>query len=516
MKNLIKTFIGIIVLLPLLYSGCRSCNPKTGNFAFIGTWDVPPGETFAFDGLNDPASVDFIGRVFYASKDTLGDSLLNRAYPLIIYGHGRFSGPGSAFPNNYLASSYLMNHLASWGYIVVSVNFDVLHNASDAGISHRGQLFLHAIDYMLSKNNDPSSKFYQKIDVTKIALIGHSRGGGGATYAVNLNQSQGSPRNIKALATISPTSGHTNPISGNMPQLMLYGTWDGDLCDAQGYAMWDQAPRDRTKIFVEIHGANHFFFSDNLVYSNELNGIPRANHQSLAKGFINAFFDKFVNGLDRYEWPIYLTGNKRIDTVDYFIQYLNDTILVVDNGDPLGTPALNNLNGANSGTSLTLFDDRALNNPAEHQYGSTNGLRATWDNLNDSLLFNLPGSNAGTYKVLHFRIGQRYGEPENAVDNYKNFTVRLKDNSGHVASVILKNYHKGVHYPDLASYPPGSWCVSDAAKNFPVSFRIPLSDFAGIDLTQIAQIAFLFDQPNEPNYLNISGAITIDDIEFSN
>ena len=500
-----------VLLLFLFFDGCK-CNPKSTNLAIVMTWDVPAGQSYTFlQPTSNITTVDFKARVFFPSKDSTGTQVTDGVHPLIIFGHGRY-GPtaGSGYPNNYLHASYLLKQLASWGYICVTVNFDVIHPIG--GISERGELFLKAIDFMLAENANASSKFFNKIDASKIGLIGHSRGGGGATSAVNRNQAQGSPRNIKALATISPTSFNTSPISGNMPQLMLFGTWDGDLSDAQGYAMWDIAPRDKTKIYVEIYGANHFYFSDDLVYTDETQGILRENHQNMAKGFINAFFDQYVSGNLRFSWPEYLTYDKKVDTVEYYVQYMNNNILAIDNGEPLGTAATNSLGGANTPNSLTLFDDSNLGN-GTGQFGNTTGLRLSWDNATDKIEFNFPSVDATPFSYISFRASQRHGEIGNTVNTFKNIKVQLTDKSHHSFSLPISNsIYKGLQYPDLEEYPFGS----GSYKNIPSTFRLKLSDFAGVNLKKIEKVTILFDTPNAPGFVNNTGAITFDDLEFTN
>ena len=475
------------------------------------TWDVPAGQTYTFtDPTTGLTTVDFKARVFFPSKDSTGNEVTDGAHPLVIFGHGRY-GPtaGSGFPDNYLHASYLLNQLTSWGYICVTVNFDVIHSIT--GISERGELFLKAIDFMMAENGNAASKFFNKIDGSKIGLVGHSRGGGGATSAVNRNQAQGSPRNIKALATISPTSFNTSPVSGNMPQLMLFGTWDGDLSDAQGYAMWDVAPRDKTKVYVEIYGANHFFFSDDLVYDNEIQGILRENHQNMAKGFINAFFDQYVRGNLRYSWPQYLTFDKKVDSIEYYVQYMDDTVLSIDDGGPGGTAATNTLGGVNTPTSLTLFDDSDLGT-GTGQFGNTIGLRTSWDNAADKIEFNFPATDASAFSYITFRASQRHGVTGNTVNTFKNIKVQLTDNAANSFSLPVSNtIYKGLQYPDLEEYPygPGSY------KNIPSTFRLKLSGFTGVNLSQLVKVTILFDAPNAAGFVNNTGAITFDDLEIT-
>ncbi len=502
----------LVFLFATILTGCNTCNPKVGSLAIIMTWDVPAGQTYTFQqpttGLT---SVDFIARVFYPATDSTGNTVTDGPHPLIIFGHGRY-GPtaGSGFPNNYLHATYLMKQLSSWGYICVSVNFDVVHSLG-SGISERGELFLKAIDFMSAENSNASSKFHNKIDMSQIGIIGHSRGGGGATSAVNRNVTQGSPRNIKALATISPTSFNTTAVA-NMPQLMIFGTWDGDLRDEQGYKLWDPAPRNQNKIYVEVYGANHFFFSDDLVYASEKNGIARENHQNIAKGFINAFFDKEVRGFERYSWPEYLTFDRKVDTVEYYVQYMNKNKLIIDDGGTLGTATTNNLGGTNTATSLTLFDDADLAVGAG-QFGSTNGLRVSWDNAGDKLEFSFPAQNASAFDFISFRASQRHGVTGNTVNTFKTLKVKLTDAANNSFTLPISNtVYKGLQYPDQEEYPPA---VLGSYKNIPSTFRLKLSNFTGVNLNNIVKVTILFDAANSAGFVNNTGAVTFDDLEFT-
>lgn len=498
----------------LLFASCNppTCNPKGSNLAIVLSWDVPAGQTYTFTNPEGINSVDFKARVFFPSKDSSGVNITDGKHPLVIFGHGRY-GPaaGSGYPNNYLHATYLMNQLASWGYIVVTVNFDVVHSLGP-GISSRGELFLKAIDFMSAQNGNNSSIFFNKIDMDHIGVIGHSRGGGGAYAAVQRNQAQGSPRKIKALATISPTNGDVTPIAGNMPQLMIYGTWDGDLSGAPGYMLWDGSARDKTKVYVEVYGANHFFFSDDLVFAGEINGITREKHQNIAKGYINAFFDQYVRDSLRYSWPEYLTFEKKVDSTEHYVQYMGANPLVIDNGNPLGTAATNNLGGGNVGTSLTLFDDSNLAS-GTGQFGNTNGLRIGWNAGTDGIVFNFAPANASAFTHISFRASQRHGEAGNTLNTFKNLRVKLTDNANNTFTLPISNtIYKGLQYPDQPEYPGGG---TGTFKNIPSTFRLPLSAFTGVNKANIKQVAILFDAANSLGFVNNTGSITFDDLEFT-
>ena len=460
----IKIFLLAITLWAL--TGCDSCNPRSSNIALIGFSDFEDGLTYTLVA-DAPGSqvVPLRARVYYPSyqEDAIQAVLEGQPvdfedlevaegnHPLIIFGHGQY---GNGTNENFKGMTNLMYHLASWGYICVSIDLDVVHGSwlnNQHGIPHRAELFLAALEEILSKDTDSDSPFYNRIDETKIGFIGHSRGGGGAISAVNMNASQPSPKPILALATISPVDFDTDALQEAVPHLSIYGSWDGDLFDGEGPRIWDGGVRDADKIFVEIYGANHFHFTDAIDYWAETNEIEREEHQEMAQGFINAFFDKYQRGLNRYEWPLYLTGTKKVQPVDYYLQYLSKDFTVIDDGVPLGTVNSNTLGGMNDGTTLSQFEDKMLTNHSEHFYNQSEGLIVHWDNANDEVVFNFPAQDVNTYTHLHLRISQRPDIPLlNTVDMLKNFTVEINDQVGGSSTIAAKDYLGGLQYPDFS------------------------------------------------------------------
>lgn len=525
-----RGLIAALLLLPL--TGCDTCNPGTPNLAFIGHWDFPAGETVTLENpIPSGNTVNFIARVYYPSYDTLalrdppevaGIEVAAGPHPLVVFGHGQF---GLGAPTNYLGMTHLMNHLASWGYVSVSVNLDVVQGqfpSHQQGIPQRGEILLAAVERMLQLNNDPGSIFHGKIDASRIALIGHSRGGGGAISAVNRNMNQASPRAIRAVATISPVDFHTLPVQAAVPHLSLYGTWDGDLSSGHGPRIWDGGLRLAEKHHIEIYGANHFHFTDSAVYAAETTNLTREDHHEIAQGYINAFFDVHVRGNDRYGWPLYLAGERDVRPgVRVFHQILADQYLVVDDGSPLGTPATNNLGGTNSFNTLALFADHMLTSSAEGFYNQSEGLLVHWDGNDAQLVMSFNPQNVGSYTWLHFRAAQRRrssntAAPENTLNvlnTLKDFRVRLTDAANASATVDIKGYLNGLQYPDSSgSLSPTS---QFQYKSIMRSFRIPLNDFSGVNLNAVNEIRFLFDRVNESSFQNVTGAIAVDDVEFS-
>lgn len=68
----------------------------------------------------------------------------------------------------------MLEHFASWGFVVVSPN---------DGMVGEGTALVDAATEIVSLNSDTSSPFYDKLDTSNIATMGHSQGAGGAVNA---------------------------------------------------------------------------------------------------------------------------------------------------------------------------------------------------------------------------------------------------------------------------------------------------------------------------------------------
>lgn len=89
-------------------------------------------------------------------------------HSIITWGNGT-----NATPSNYYG---LLNHLASWGFVVIAV---------DDPTTGTGTEMLAAAQYMVQKDSDSGSIFYQKLDTTSVGAVGHSQGAGGTVNSTN-------------------------------------------------------------------------------------------------------------------------------------------------------------------------------------------------------------------------------------------------------------------------------------------------------------------------------------------
>jgi len=214
--------------------------------------------------------------------------------PIALFLHGQHrtckknvdSCPKSDVVKNHKGYDYILERLASYGVFSISISSNEINNATGTwNYKARGFLILTYLDLLRQWNNNKrlmnfedttsSSKFVGKLDLSKIALSGHSRGGEGVVSAAKQNQERSNlkdaaetsihePHSIMAINAIAPTDQSTIPvISQNIPYFLLIGSRDGDVKDMQGFRTYDRI--SDTKMISWVYGANHNYFNSTWV-----------------------------------------------------------------------------------------------------------------------------------------------------------------------------------------------------------------------------------------------------------
>src|SRR5690554_4742513 len=93
----------------------------------------------------------------------------NNKLPIIAWGNG-------ACANSPWEHINFLSEVASHGFLVIAIGPMPEEGERGGGRSSASQL-LDAVDWAIAQNGDPSSPFYNKVDVTKIAVSGMSCGG---------------------------------------------------------------------------------------------------------------------------------------------------------------------------------------------------------------------------------------------------------------------------------------------------------------------------------------------------
>jgi dienelactone hydrolase len=196
----------------------------------------------------------------------------NGPFPLVLVVHGNhdmrdFSDPGY---------DYLGQLLASRGYILASIDENFLNGSIRGENDARGWFLLKHLELFDDFNRDEANPFHGKVDMGRIALIGHSRGGEAVANAVAFNRLRHYPDDatvrfdfgfdIRGVISIAPVDGQYLPtgrkvVMEDVSYLTFHGSHDGDVTSFHGLRLYDRlrftSDELHLKAAVYVYRANH-------------------------------------------------------------------------------------------------------------------------------------------------------------------------------------------------------------------------------------------------------------------
>ncbi|MEK6221648.1 MAG: MFS transporter, partial [Chloroflexota bacterium] len=480
------------------------------------------------------------GRVWYPEGQGL--------FPLVLIVHGNHN-MGDYSDEGY---AYLGELLASRGYIFVSVDQNFFNGYITGGMSGendgRAWLMLKHLELWRDWNADQENPFYGLVDMQKIALIGHSRGGEAVAHAALLNRLRYHPDNakivydfnfgIQSVIAISPSDQQYQPADQpttlrDINYFVLQGAHDADVSTYSGLRQFGRVnftdpQADFFKAGLYIYQANHGQF--NTTWGRRDLGIPRGallntrplmdgdQQRQIAKVYISAFLDATLKGAVGY-LPIFENQSAAGDWLPetlYISQYEDPrTHKFVTYEEDVDVTTTTIPGGYLDGSSLDRWREEEL----EFRTGRSMENQAAiigWKGIIDRYTINLPeelplewGLDDQDYLIFSLADGRDYD-----VDDLLDFSIILKDSNGENASLPLSTFTRLLPQfkSQFTKLPP--W---EADRYYPreqimESFRLPLSAFItenpALNLFYLQTIVFAFDQMDE-------GRIILDDIGFS-
>ncbi|TMQ08362.1 MAG: hypothetical protein E6J90_40720 [Deltaproteobacteria bacterium] len=482
-----------------------------------------------FATLGSRANVDLRAVVRYpATAAGTGTPVAPGAHPIFIIEHGNhtscntagFDGNSSydavhtgcpSRKQNHLGYMGLLDRLASHGIIAVSIDAYDLTGFVPQLIAERSDLILKHLELWSHMNATAtfttypdffSGRFAGHVDMTRISVSGHSRGGEASVGAYMRNLARAVPFSINSVSSIAPVDGQSYVLPG-VPYFVILPAADGDVCGLNGQRIYDRAgtalptPDATTKSGIDVYGASHNFF--NTIWAADGDDgaagrddyIPAADQQRLGEAFVAAFVRIQLNNEAVYEDM--LRGKLRFPSFAgrkiYPIRHETQHSKLES-----GSGAL----AVGSGTASVA----SVSSPSVHQ---TQAIRVGWT-ASGAVTYTVPAGqrDASSFEVLSFRVAQT-NAASNPASGDQDFMIELVG-GGHTKATFASRFGAIPRpYHHISNCTPPN-------QNVMTTIRVPLHSFimnnSGVTLDNIDTLRFTFSNPSQ-------GEIYVDDIEFS-
>lgn len=481
--------------------------------------------------------------------------------------------PDWAKVDSFAGYDYLSDNLASHGYVVVSPEANLAYISglgpttsagSSTGSAARSQILQATIEAVRSWNaGDAVMNTGQAVDVTKpsaaraslkgqvdlaggIGLMGHSRGGAGVVdfLQFNRNNVRGTQWLIDATLALEPTTYTDSKTPEGTNFATLLGGCDGDMGTLEGanffgLAKYRPANARTADLQFYVEGANHNFYNTVWAADGDDAGgtcggfwwggehpevrLSEPDQQKTGIALMNAFMRRYVG--DEAAMEPLMTGEttlpasacptgdsaKAVDCRDLVrTSYIGPDeqrldLLRPDGADPTGTTATGGTLTASGLTRFELCDPQDGKPSACPPGGSTapswgDQFTVGWDGP-ASLTAQLaagggPTDLTGT-RALQLRTALDDGEPQNRDRQAQDYAVTLTDATGASATTKVSDWSSSLRAPfKPQTVLNGVW--------------IPLSAFAGVDLSRAVSLRFDFGGEGLP----ATGLIQLSDVSF--
>ena len=480
-------------------------------------------------------------------------------FPLVLVVHGNHSMEDYSDPGY----DYLGEHFASRGIILASVDENFINGTYSARVDFfadrpglkeendaRGWLLLEHLAQWRDWNGEAGHQFEGMIDMDRVALIGHSRGGEAVGIAAAFNSLDRYPDdatldfdfgfNLRGVIAIAPVYGQYEPRERPTPiqdvnYFTIHGDMDGDVESFEGVGQYSRTMfsgddyRFRSSLYVV--GANHGQF--NTTWENMDIGLyrgwaldtgrimDREAQRDVARVYFTAFLEVVLN--DRTEYlPIFRDSRYAAAWLPetFFINQFSDSTerTVVDFEEDIDPTTMSN------GHIVVENMSRWYETGNELKYDelNTHSMVVAWDDrysdesASVSFMFDQPvGGDVLVASISAIDIptlppdfesddDEASGDDEETLD----WTVEVADSSGFVASLPLS--FDSPLYPLInavtrrASFLEGEERTEILFRRF----ELPLGEFGIVNSNEIARITFRFDRSKR-------GAIIIDDLSVT-
>jgi predicted dienelactone hydrolase len=497
----------------------------------------------------------------------------NGPFPLVLVVHGNhamedFSDPGYG---------YLGELLASRGIILASVDENFLNSTFSAGVNllddrpglkkendARGWLLLEHLAQWRDWNADPAHPFHGRVDMDRVALIGHSRGGEAVGIAAAFNELARYPDDatlefdygfkLRGVIAIAPVDGQYQPRERGTPvndvnYFTIHGSMDGDVQSFEGVAQYSRVrfrdpvpPRFKASLYVV--GANHGQFNttwENLdtdllsAWALDLDGImPAEAQRDIARVYFSAFLEIVLRDRTGY-LPIFADARRAaawLPDTFYISQFADSRQREIAGFEEDIDPSTLSLEGGRIVTQdLTRWHESRIK--LKFDALETHAAVFAWDSrVHDGparVDFELPPASPLAAAGGRLILSLSEAGVDSLPDDWKDDSASDDDNTGEVAAspldwtLVLRDAagaearlplsHDRALYPQVQAVPRRASFLDETEPTEALFGRheFAIDDFAAansaFDASRLAAISFVFDQSQR-------GAILLDDISF--
>ncbi len=476
-----------------------------------GSFTVTSGHSQHIAGtIYYPADADGTNAPFNKRLAALG------RVPLAVLVHGRHGGSTS-----HLGYDYLQQQLASMGIIAMSVDC----NASDAwggwadNIRDRADLVIASMKHLQTLDGGGEAIFGGHVDFTRVALMGHSRGGDAVGVVPEIITLPG----VKILGAISlgpVNSGAWSTKPKGYAYMTILPASDGDVRANNGAQFYDGADASPFKCQLYVDHANHNFF--NRQWSNDdaqglLPLISRVDHERILSAYGCAFFRNVLLGHGTLG---FLDGRLRppgVLTTEVHLSYKRAKQWTIDDHQDGNTIAKNSLSQPTSQSGGLLaaehtFDQFAVDRFNPSFFGATVGMVARSEGKAGTFRSPFAKARDITKSEVWVRAAEVY-ETANLAGPATGFLLGLEDANGAIAWVDSEGVG-GLPRPlDRRAFDGPVWS-DDLVKTMPNTFRFPSRCFKSpprtkrrFDPTRVVAVLLRLNRPD-------GRAIAFDDLQI--
>lgn len=441
---------------------------------------------------------------------------------------------------NYRGFDYLLSALAAQGYVALAPNINA-ENTFGFGEPVPGErleqlLDLHIQALAAAAAGGPSAfgvDLAGRADLGRLALFGHSRGGERAVALARDPQWAKGYGPVAGVLLIAGAVTSVDPWQGSpVPLAAVLAACDGDVVTQDGQLFYEGArlapEQSAWATTAWLERANHNYF--NSILADDAFGrrdrpdcepilapeVQRAWLVDYAGDFLETIFGqdpvavaaaKARMGLDEQSpAPDELYGlPARVASLAPAAH--RQTLMLPATAEELTTNLLGGEVTADGATThfcpKGFYSARTLpgSEPCRRNYvtvpGQPSHAVVSWEKPGAALRFALPAGagDLSGFGALSLRAAVDPASPLNAAGSPQAFTVRLTDRSGNSAAVPTRPGEPALSFPPGLMQDDSSLETGFFTGLVPLTtIRLPLSDFAGVDLSQVGEIALIFDQ----------------------